>query len=308
MNIAKVKKYPKNNRRSYLRGFFILAVFLIFPSFANAALLLSEDFEDTNFASRNWYDGGTCSITSSEHENGSYSAQFVFANGVSTPSSPYAGAMRRLFTASSEVYVDYYIKFPTGWQEQSGGYGHHEILLTTDEDDEYTNLAFTHTTAYIEHWGTSGSSTPLTPHLSLQDGANIDQNNIGVDLTAITENRSANGCNGLLDGSFFGSASCYDAGGGTYWNGKTKGASSASMSLGSWHHVQVYFKMNTVTSNKGNADGTMAYWLDDVEQFRSDSVLFRTNQNSTMKFNQFVIFDNFISVLKLLEVFFHHSF
>ncbi len=258
-------------------------------SLSTSTLLFSEDFENTSFTSRGWYDGGTCSITTSEYQSGTHSAQFVFTAGASTPSSPYAGAMRKLFTASDGVYLDYYIKYPTGWQEQSGNYGHHELYVASDADDTYTSLAFAHTMAYIEHWGTSGSSTALTPHMTIQDGANINQSQIGVDLTATTENRSANGCNGLLDSSFFSYLNCYDSGSGTYWNGKLKGAATASMSLNSWHHVQAYFKMNSVTANKGNADGTMAYWLDGVQQFRSDAVLFRTNQHATMKFNQFII-------------------
>ena len=257
-------------------------------SLTTANLLFSEDFEDSNYLNRGWYDGTHFDLVSSEHENGAQSARFAFAQGATSWTGT-TGAMRKLFTSSDAVYVDYYIKYSAGWREQTGGFGHHEIHVATDADNDYTNLAFTHTLGYIEHWGTSGSSTPLSPHLTLQDGANIDQSKINVNLTASTENRSTNGCNGLLDSTFFDSVSCYDSGGGEYWNGKTKGASSQTMSLNAWHHVQAYFKMNTITANKGNADGTLAYWLDGVQQFRSDAVLFRTNQHSTMKFNQFVI-------------------
>lgn len=270
----------------------IVALFVALPCFA-ADVLLSEGFEDNGFLSRSWYDAPevyTIPVVSSGYSGNCL--QLTFSNGGTNPTQFATGSLRKLFTASDTIYIDYYIKFPAGWQEQSGGYGHHEMLITTDVDtneDPYTSLAFAHGMGYIEHWGTSGSSTSLTPHMTFQDGANINQSQIDVDLTATTENRSVAGCNGLLDSSFFDYINCYDSGSGTYWNGKLKAGTSQSMSLNAWHHVQAYFKMNSISGGKGIADGTMAYWLDGVQQFRSDAVLFRTNQNATMKFNQIAI-------------------
>jgi hypothetical protein len=61
------------------------------------------------------------------------------------------------------------------------------------------------------------------------------------------------------------------------------------MSLNAWHHVEAYFRMNTIQSNKGIADGILQYWLDEQLIIGHSNVLFRTNQNATMKWNQFMM-------------------
>ncbi|MBI5548767.1 MAG: hypothetical protein HY901_33210 [Deltaproteobacteria bacterium] len=246
-------------------------------------LLFAESFDDASMAARGWYDNTNILISTSEHAAGSTgSAQFRFDQGATTPTS--GGAMRKLFTPTDTLYMSYWLKYDASWQDQAT-FGHHEILLLTDQNDAWSNLAFTRLTAYVESWGTPGQSVPVTPHVSFQDGQNIDQSRIGVDLTQVTEARAACGCNGLLDGL---SASCYDSGTGVYWNGKSL-AGGAALSLGQWRHVEVFIKLNSVINGKGVADGTVTYWLDGQQLFSSNKVSMRTGQWPNMKFNQFVI-------------------
>jgi hypothetical protein len=246
--------------------------------------LFQEGFDDTNFSQRGWYDGGTTGITSSGCYSGSC-AQFTFASGASTPSAPYAGAMRMQFTPTNSVYMSYWIKYASNWKEQTGNF-HHEIYLLTNQDAAYSGLAFTHLTGYVEHWGTYNQAVSIMPEISLQDGYNINQSDINVDLTSTSENRSTSGCNGASDSY---TTTCYNAGAGTYYNGKTIPGTPSSLSIGSWHHVEAYFKLNDIVNGKGVANGTVAYWLDGVQQIQHNDVMMRTGEYPNMQFNQFVI-------------------
>ncbi|MBI5549765.1 MAG: hypothetical protein HY901_38245, partial [Deltaproteobacteria bacterium] len=246
-------------------------------------LLFAEGFDDASLAARGWYDNTNIFISTSEHVAGSAgSAQFQFNQGATAPSS--GGAMRKLFAPTDTLYMSYWLKYDPSWQDQAT-FGHHEILLLTDQNDPWSNLAFTRLTAYVESWGTPGQSVPVTPHVSFQDGQNIDQAKIGVDLTQVTEARAACGCNGVLDAF---SATCYDSGAGVYWNGKSL-SGGAVLSPGQWRHVEVFIKLNSIVNGKGVADGVVTYWLDGQQVFSSSKASMRTGQHPTMKFNQFVI-------------------
>lgn len=257
------------------------------PAAASVAgtLLLQENFADGNIAARGWYDNTNLVLSTAEHIPGSASsAAFVFNAGATTPTS--GGAMRKQFAESDSIYISYWVKYSSNWREQPGSTsGHHEILLTTNMDDVYTNLSFNRLTAYLETWGTSGQNVPVTPNISFQDGANIDQAKINVNLVNVTENRATCGCNGVSDPYLF---ECYDAGGGVYRNTKFIPGVNNSITLGTWHHVEAYIKLNSIVNSKGVADGIVNYWLDGVPQLQLSNVIMRTNANPKMKFNQFV--------------------
>jgi len=151
----------------------------------------------------------------------------------------------------------------------------------TNKNGDYDGPAFTHLTAYIEQ----NESKPL---VALQDGQNIDQTKIGQDLLNVTENRSVHGCNGVFaDGNT--SADCYDAGGGTHWNGQLWKTTGTNFSNAVWHHVEAYFKLNSIQNGKAVGDGILKYWLDDQLLIKSTGVLIRTGQHPDMIFNQFII-------------------
>jgi hypothetical protein len=129
--------------------------------------------------------------------------------------------------------------------------------------------------------------------LAIQDGQNIDELNIGVDLTDITEQRAVAGCNGDSDG--YGDGSCYLVGS-LHRNGKSWRAGGVYFAdtpgpyyKNDWHFVEAYFKLNSIFEGKGIADGIMRYWYDDQLIIDHDDVVLRTGQYPDMKFNQFMI-------------------
>jgi hypothetical protein len=251
---------------------------------SDGSVLFTEDFENTNFSAKGWYDQTNFVTTTDEHITGSNrAAAFIFTSGATKPTS--GGGIRRLFDETDSVYIGYWVKYPSNWKEQSGGYGHHEIYLLTNQDSTYNSLAFSRLTTYLEHWGTYNQAVSLTPDISFQDGVNIDQNNINVNLTAVSENRATSGCNGASDSN---SIICYDGGGGTYYNGKTIPGVAGSLTLGDWHHVEAFIKLNSIVNNKGVADGIVQYWIDGNQKINKNNVMMRTAQYPKMKFNQII--------------------
>lgn len=247
--------------------------------------LFTDSFDDTNFTARGWYDNTNLSLSTTEHINGSLaSAEFHFFQGATTPTS--GGAIRKKFTDTDEVYVKYSVKYSSNWTGSNKNYHPHEFMLLTNLDSDWSNLAYTHLTAYIEQ----NEGIPL---LGIQDGQNIDEAQIGSDLTSITENRSVAGCNGDSDG--YGDGSCYSSGS-IHWNGKEWRAGSVYFQdtpgayyKNDWHTIEAYIKLNTISGGKAVADGQLKYWLDGNLLIDHNNVVMRTGQHPDMKFNQFVI-------------------
>lgn len=249
-------------------------------NFVKPVTFFEEKFEDTNFMSRGWYDNTTLSLSTIEHIPGSsQSAEYRWGRGDTKPIN--GGAIRKKFTESDEVYVSFYVKYGSGYTGSNKPYHPHEFLLMTNKNGKYEGLAFTHLTAYIEQ----NKSNPL---LAFQDGQNIDQTKIGKDLQNITENRSVHGCNGIYHDGYT-NIDCYDAGGGVHWNGQVWKAAGTTISNGVWHHVEAYFKLNSIQKGKAVGDGILKYWLDDKLLINRMDVLIRTGLYPDMKFNQFII-------------------
>ena len=259
---------------SYLALLFIL---LLFPQFSFAGF--EENFEDGNLSRRGWYDNTSPVLTSIEAApDSTKSVEFRFPVGATKPIN--GGAMRRQFTESDAVYMSFWVKYSSNWQGSNRSYHPHEFYLLTNKSSDWSGLANTHLTAYIEQ-------NALRPRLAIQDGRNIDNDNIGINLVGITENRATAGCNGDSDGH--GSGTCYSIGGGSYLNGKSWTAGDPLITAGEWHKVEVFFKLNSVENGVGIADGVMQYWLDGQVIIDHQDVMFRTGQHPDMKFKQLVI-------------------
>ena len=254
---------------------------------APATVLLQEAFEDASFTARGWYDNTALAITTSQHIVGSTSALEVhFPVGATTPT--WGGTARRAFLGTETVYLGYWVKYSSNWVGSGRAYHPHEFMLLTNEDAAYTGPSFTHLATYVEENYQNGG----IPVLAMQDGANIDQAQIGRDLTTISENRGAAGCNGNTDGY---TTDCYQASG-VYVNAKTWQAvqpsflpSSGTGYKGDWHFVEAYFKLNSIQNGKGVADGIVRYWFDRQLVIEHTNVLLRTGAHPTMKFNQLLI-------------------
>lgn len=252
---------------------------------ADAIILFQEDFEDTNFASRGWYDALRGKITSSEHIEGSTASlecRFLVGERGCEGGTP----GRHLFEETDEIYLSYYVKYSSNYTGSNKPYHPHEFHFLTTENDIYTGPARTHLTTYIEQ----NEGTPL---LAIQDGENIDESNIGVDLTNITEGRAVAGCNGDSDG--YGEGECY-LNGAVHYNGKLWKADSiyfrdetGKYYKNDWHFIEAYFKLNSIVDGKGIPDGIVRYWYDGELLIDHNDVMLRTGAHPNMGFNQFLM-------------------
>jgi hypothetical protein len=270
----------------------------------NAGILFQENFDDAVFVDpeaphdreKSWYDSPRGVISTTERVSGAGSLQCTFLVGGQGCDGGTPG--RRRFTPTEEVYVSFDVKHSANWLHE----GHLFYILTTENDD-FSGLAFTRLTAYIQE--ANGA-----PDLELQDGENIDQSQIRINRVGKSENRGANGCNGLGDGPVAlaafhpryqtndGSpdADCWSDGSkrinGKYFRTSTSyfQATPGPFYRGDWHHVEAYFKLNSINSSgQGVPDGQLRYWYDGQLILSYDDVLMRTGAHPDMKFNQFVI-------------------
>lgn len=253
---------------------------------APAVLLFQETFDDANFSSRGWFDNTGVAISTTEHITGSTaSAQYTFSQGAQT--APSGGAMRMSFAETEEVYVSYYVKYSTNWEGSNLPYHPHEFYLLTNQNDAYSGLSVTHLTAYIEQ-------NEGEPILAIQDAQNIDPNNVNIDLTNVSENRSVSGCNGV-GGAAVNHDDCYGSAP-NYRNEVVWRAGQVYFSdqagpryKNDWHHVEAYYRMNTVTNGRGNYDGVAQYWYDGQLIINHTNVLLRTGQYPNLRFDTLAI-------------------
>ena len=248
------------------------------------ATLFQENFDNNSLESRGWYDFGGQAAVVSGGQSGNC-LQWAWAQGASSPTN--TGTMRKLFTATDSLYVSFYIKFQSGWRGSQKAYHPHMILIPSNLDSEYTPLANNYLNTYIEFVSDVGSPYSIRPLIAIQDEKRVNTSN-GTppnNLTAITENRSVAYCNTPVSSGA--SGTCYADN--PYYSANTWKASSASVSTNVWHHVEVYFKMNTISGGKGLSNGIMQKWVDGALVINKSDVLYRTNQDATKKWAQFVL-------------------
>lgn len=233
-----------------------------------------ENFEDTaNFAANGWYDNLNFITDTTEYYSSKRSAKFHWNSGAIFPDT--GGTMRRKFTETDSLYISYWVKY--GSTHVSGS---HEFYIMTNEDDDYLGPSATHLTVYIEQ----NSRNPL---IAINDALNMDLNQIGQDLTFVTENRAIAGGNGNGVDEYT-AVNYYQLSGG-YRNGKTWKDVNTTISKDVWHHIEVFLKLNSIVNDKGIGDGILQYWLDGEKLIDKNCVMFRTGQHPNMKFNQFLI-------------------
>ncbi|MHC4396071.1 MAG: hypothetical protein ACYS1A_10505 [Planctomycetota bacterium] len=253
-----------------------------------AVIFFEELFDDTNTASRGWYDGspnGSFLLSTTEHIPGSISsAEFHFTPGATTPTT--GGARRKLFTETETVYLSFYIKHSTNWTGSNHSYHPHQFQFLTNLNGTWTGPAYTYSTYYVE----TNEGEPL---LALQDSQNIDETKIGIDLTGITEERAIAGCNGNSDGTA--PDDCYPVGS-VHRNGKGWRAGSiyfqhnpGSYYKNDWHFVETYFQLNSIVGGIGIADGHVKYWYDGELIIDFENVMLRTGEHPGMRIRQLLI-------------------
>jgi len=247
---------------------------------AQTTLVLQEGFEDASFASRGWYDSTGSVLSTAEKYTGTRSLECRFTVGGTSCGSP----GRHLFPVSDSVYISYYIKHSPTWVGSGKPYHPHMFNVVTNVDGIYVGPAYTHLTTYVEENGGA-------PVVGIQDSMNIDEARTGQNLTAVTEQRAVAGCNGDSDGH--GNGDCYPVGS-LHRNGKLWRATGtyfdnvpgSATYKGSWHLVEAFFRLNTISGGKGVKDGVIRYWYDGNLIIDLTNVMLRTGAQPTMKFNQ----------------------
>jgi len=218
------------------------------PPTPDRTVLMQEFFNDNALADRGWYDAGATNqkmVYDAERQNNVL--EIVYQNGATIPE---GGSMRHLFDETDTLYFKYHIKYSENWSWTGVDYGPHEFYFLTNADHDWKGPAY-------------GS-----PNAGIQDGMNVDTNNINKDLTSITENRAAAGCNGNTDGY---SSICYESGG-IWYNGKKWRPEISAIDNNRWYEVSVFVKLNSIVSGKGASS--------------LDNILFRTGAQPDLKFKQ----------------------
>ncbi|MBK7781765.1 MAG: hypothetical protein IPJ58_13555 [Ardenticatenia bacterium] len=257
-----------------------------------AGALLCEDFEDTDFAARGWYDGPRGVVTAAEHAPGSgHAFECTYARGATgceggTPA-------RHAFDLTESLYVEYWVKYAPGFVGSGKPYHPHEYVFMTNKDGPYIGPAGTHLTTYVEQLAGR-------PRLALQDLLNVDTRCIlrndgsfvGCDgdfnSFRFTERRSVAACNGILGD--LDQHDCFPTGNGQWYSSRVWDApAGTTLYGGDWHRVAARFKLNSIAGGKGLVDGTLRYWLDGRLVISYDHILYRTAANADQQFNQLLI-------------------
>ena len=259
------------------------------PPPPGGTLLFQENFEDTNLASRGWYDNTSVLLSTAEHITGSNSsAQYHFLAGATTPTN--GGSQRHKFTPSNSFYVSFYVKYSANWVGSGVSYHPHEFYTLSTLDGDYDGPSLNYLDVYVEHNYQNGGK----PAMYIQDNKSINTTTGALpnNLVGVTENRSTSGCNGISESSWS-VVSCYNAP--PWYNAKgmvgpvvfqpNPGAGYKN----NWNFVEAYFQLNTIVNGIGQADGVMQYWFNGTLIIDRHDVLFRTNAHPTLLFSQFVI-------------------
>jgi uncharacterized protein YjdB len=259
------------------------------PPPPGGTLLFEEDFENTNIASRGWYDNTSVQLSTTEHIAGSISsAQYRFLAGARTPTS--GGSQRHKFTPSNSFYLSYYVKYSTNWVGSGQAYHPHEFYALSSLDGDYDGPSENYLDVYVEQNYQNGGR----PRLAVQDNKSVNYSYGALpnNLVGVTENRSVGGCNGIVETNMF--SECFNFG--TYWYNDIQITGPVVFQpnpgagyKNNWNFVEAYFQLNTIVNGIGQADGVMQYWFNGALIIDRHDVLFRTGAHPTLQFSQFLI-------------------
>jgi uncharacterized protein YjdB len=252
-------------------------------------LLFQEDFENSNIASRGWYDNTSVQLSTTEHITGSTaSAQYHWLKGATTPTS--GDSQRHKFTASDRVYLSYYVKYSTNYIGSGQDYHPHEFYILSNLDGDYDGPSDNFLDVYVEQNYQNGGK----PIVDVQDNKSVNTSRGAVpnNLVGVTENRSVSGCNGLVESNIY--SECYDAG--SYWYNYKQLSAPVQFQpnpgpgyKNNWNFVEVYVQLNTISNGIGQADGIIQYWFNGNLVIDRHDILFRTGAHANLLLNQLVI-------------------
>jgi hypothetical protein len=267
-------------------GGLLLALMGGFSNTSNAqqTVFFTEPFDGAWIG---WYDGTGGAIDTSVYSpnGGNSSVRFHWNQG--STGDP-GGARRHKFTPSDTVYVSFYLKLRTAnvqWQGSQLSFHPHVIYLLTDANGDYAGLAWDYLTFYIE-WSL------FTPRLAIQDGQRINTSQLTNSYPGLLGSGTPHavaGGNGSQNQATPTGAGYYSIGAPNYANGTNWDSPSPNFRNNTWHHVEAYVAMNSVTGGVPQANGIIRYWVDGVLVLERTNVFLRTAQYANQRFNQFVL-------------------
>ena len=226
---------------------------------ATVQVLFSEGFEDDKLESRGWYDLTHCRIVRKGVAGNCIEFEWLAGDSQTRGSS----GMRRLFEASEEVYLRYYLKLSKSWQWTGRNYHPHLTHFLTTENPTFAAPATTHLTLYVEPVGGK-------LRLAASDMQNKDEPH------GVTQGPLRGGFNGML----------YDSQEVLFTDDK-------------WHCVEAHFKLNSLdlAQDRPNGDGMVRAWFDGRLVVEHRDVILRSTDFPSMRFNQFLLMPYFGSGL-----------
>jgi hypothetical protein len=257
------------------------------PSAAQT-ILFTENFDNSNFTSREWYDvsGGVIDTTVYSPAGGNSSIRFDFAKGANRPTG--GTPHRHSFTSSESIYVGFWLKLGTSsvpWQGSGVSFHPHVIMLLTDANGKFDGLAWSYLTFYIE-WNL------FTPRLAIQDGQRINLSQLTSSYPGLLGSKAPHavaGGNGPQNQASPSLVDYYSIGAPDYTNAAFWDSAAANLVNNRWHYLEAYVAMNSVAGGIPQANGVLKYWIDGALVVDRNNVYLRTAQYPTQKFNQFVM-------------------
>lgn len=263
-------------------SFLVAAILAGFPGagVAQQVIFFTEDFDNTNFAARGWYDSTGGTIDTAAHAMGSIAS--LNCRWVKSGTHCVGGTPgRHLFQASPTVYVSFWMKLGSQtvtWQGSGKPYHPHLIQLLTDADSAYVGPNSSLFSALIE-------TSVFKPRIAEADSAAVNTSLVGSDLLGSVTPHAVAGCNGNQNTS----ATCYACGPSNYCNSTYWDAASPVFINNQWHHVEFYAAMNSTSAGIANPDGVFKYWVDGNLVIDATNVYLRTGNNPNRKFNQLLL-------------------
>lgn len=262
-------------------------LFLYLPfSDARADLIFSESFEDNNWSTRGWYDGtDSVGVQSGGHIGNAL--RWSWSSGASQPTG--FSTIRNSFAQTDELFIEYYIKFDSGWRGSGLNYHPHMIHLLSTDDGIWQGLSRTNNSIYLEAITDTGSPYNIVPTIATQDYLRTNTS-FGMppnNLVAITETRSAYHCNtpASLSGA---TGVCYNDGGGWY-SANMWDSPEIIIDRDQWTKVEAYFRKNTFGGGVANFDGLMRMWINDELAIDANTVLYAANAYSGTRWDKIVL-------------------
>ncbi len=213
-------------------------------------VFFEENFEDTNFSSRGWYDLRNSPVVF-DSDRGSNVLEVLFQAG--DQGMPTHGSLgRHLFDSTETVYLSYWVRYSDNWVGSQASFHPHEFYFLTDADGPFVGPASALLEVVIEQnhcVHTSGNDCPGS-------------------VTGMIPFIGANGRRMEAPDVYF-----TDDLGPRY--------------KGDWHRVETFLQMN---SGVGVPDGIARYWYDGELLVDLADVIYRAEpEDDGFRFNQLLV-------------------